>query len=47
VLPLRRIVKLSGSTTVKVIVFTQLHPDPVAVIVAVAAIAPAVNVTLL
>lgn len=39
----RFIVQLDGSTMVNVIV--QLHPDPVAVIVEVAARSPAVNVT--
>ena len=40
------IVQFAGRTTVKVIVLTQLQPDPVAVIVTLAALSSAVNVTL-
>jgi hypothetical protein len=45
VLPFFLIVNLEGSTTVKVIVLTQLQPEPVAVIVADPAVSPAVKVT--
>lgn len=42
---LRFIVQFAGSTTVNVIEFEQLQPDPVAVIVTLPADSPAVNVT--